>query len=775
MPVYDGALSDPGNGFGEPGDPVEYCFIIENTGNCTAYYRIEFNAGWETSIPLYVIGNLDADQKDTVCVDHVIPGGAPNGDSDSLCAVLLKTTAGETILDTSCVVTTVQTACQGGVLVEAWTNGLCHDPGGQFQAMFDVINTGTCEEVFALGAGVDDPDWTAGPAVPTVQIPAGETTAVAVDVTVAPDALCGEVAEVTLAATGQSYGATGDDTAYECVNAILTGTVSDEGDQGGLPGETITYCFQIVNTGNCNTRYTLGASAVPGWDWSPEGHAVVLLPGEDATVCFDHVIPGDADPGAQEEVCLLLHSSENIPLPNGDPIDTTCVVTTVLDEPCDAGVDVFADPTTIHGDPMQLLQHHFQVVNTGQDPDRYFLMVSDDAGWNPVIEGPDTTAVAAPGETLHVTVRTGIPAGTPCGTVATTELVAFSECNPSVWDSAYARIIVDPVCSFTVVAQTADSTGAPDQLMEYLFEITNSGNCPFTPFLWLTEDPVWGAGFPSLPPELDPDETFVLPVTIRIPSDAQQGDEQTVFVCVDCAVGKVGDQRRETCDSTITRVITDCQQGQPVLSLGGYQTLDYTFPLWTVQVEVKNNGPGEARNVNLDMHEEIDWLTIQDDGAFYGDIGQGSSSFGNPADPFVFDLTGYPGGSFNIWFDVTYTDTCGTPFQVRLDPSFLDPNGEGVPAAAPEHFVLHQNVPNPFNPTTTISFELPDAGYAELTIFNTAGQVVRRLWRGNLPAGAHEQIWRGESDRGTSVPSGTYFFSLKSGGLTETKRMVLIR
>jgi hypothetical protein len=144
-------------------------------------------------------------------------------------------------------------------------------------------------------------------------------------------------------------------------------------------------------------------------------------------------------------------------------------------------------------------------------------------------------------------------------------------------------------------------------------------------------------------------------------------------------------------------------------------------------------------------------------------------------DSYTFDLRDYPGGSFNVWFDVTYTDSCGNAYQTRLDPTFGNPGGNGSPSPAVAGLVLHQNVPNPFNPETSISFELPSGALAELSVYNTAGQSVKTLWAGTLPAGLHTFVWNGESDRGTPVPSGTYFYSVRSGGRADTKRMVLVR
>lgn len=88
---------------------------------------------------------------------------------------------------------------------------------------------------------------------------------------------------------------------------------------------------------------------------------------------------------------------------------------------------------------------------------------------------------------------------------------------------------------------------------------------------------------------------------------------------------------------------------------------------------------------------------------------------------------------------------------------------------------LRQNVPNPFNPTTTISFALPQAGNVTLNVYNSAGQLVRTLYSGAKGSGIHQVTWDGRADNGAKVASGVYFYRLVAGSYVETKRMVLLK
>jgi hypothetical protein len=94
-------------------------------------------------------------------------------------------------------------------------------------------------------------------------------------------------------------------------------------------------------------------------------------------------------------------------------------------------------------------------------------------------------------------------------------------------------------------------------------------------------------------------------------------------------------------------------------------------------------------------------------------------------------------------------------------------------AAAP--FELAQNAPNPFNPVTTIPFELARAGRVTLDVYDVAGRRVRSLADGDLAAGLHQRSWDGRDDAGRAVASGVYFYRLKAAGRSETRRMLLLK
>jgi hypothetical protein len=96
--------------------------------------------------------------------------------------------------------------------------------------------------------------------------------------------------------------------------------------------------------------------------------------------------------------------------------------------------------------------------------------------------------------------------------------------------------------------------------------------------------------------------------------------------------------------------------------------------------------------------------------------------------------------------------------------------------ALPTTFVLHPNVPNPFNPTTTIRFDVPSSGgHVTLRIYDVRGRLVRTLVDDPQPPGERTATWSGRDDRGNAVGTGVYFYRLVAGDFVDTKKMVLLK
>jgi hypothetical protein len=95
--------------------------------------------------------------------------------------------------------------------------------------------------------------------------------------------------------------------------------------------------------------------------------------------------------------------------------------------------------------------------------------------------------------------------------------------------------------------------------------------------------------------------------------------------------------------------------------------------------------------------------------------------------------------------------------------------------SAPVPFSLAQNTPNPFNPTTTIRYSLPEAGAVQLIVFSATGQLIRTLVDGRVAAGSHNIVWDGRDAIGRDVASGLYFYRIVTAKSIAVRRMTLLR
>ncbi|MHB9027533.1 MAG: T9SS type A sorting domain-containing protein [Candidatus Latescibacterota bacterium] len=94
----------------------------------------------------------------------------------------------------------------------------------------------------------------------------------------------------------------------------------------------------------------------------------------------------------------------------------------------------------------------------------------------------------------------------------------------------------------------------------------------------------------------------------------------------------------------------------------------------------------------------------------------------------------------------------------------------GVKDSAPATFAVAQNTPNPFNPSTTISFTLAKAGRTTVEVFNAAGQKVDTILNANLSAGSHSATWNA-----SKRSAGVYFYTVKNGEFSKTMKMTLLK
>jgi len=101
--------------------------------------------------------------------------------------------------------------------------------------------------------------------------------------------------------------------------------------------------------------------------------------------------------------------------------------------------------------------------------------------------------------------------------------------------------------------------------------------------------------------------------------------------------------------------------------------------------------------------------------------------------------------------------------------------GEAPPSILPETTMIGRVYPNPFNPSTTISYDLAQPGEAKISIYTAKGQLVYSYTQNHANAGVYKHVWNGNASDGTSLSSGVYFIRLLVGSTIHTKRISLVK
>ena len=126
-------------------------------------------------------------------------------------------------------------------------------------------------------------------------------------------------------------------------------------------------------------------------------------------------------------------------------------------------------------------------------------------------------------------------------------------------------------------------------------------------------------------------------------------------------------------------------------------------------------------------------------------------------------------GAMDVWDE---TPSSNGPFQFTLDLS----STLGIDESnLPDVFALHNNYPNPFNPVTNITYDIPEVANVSLEIYNVMGQKVRTLASGNHEPGRYRVMWNATNDFGEGLSSGMYIYKIQAGDFVSVKKLILMK
>ena len=147
--------------------------------------------------------------------------------------------------------------------------------------------------------------------------------------------------------------------------------------------------------------------------------------------------------------------------------------------------------------------------------------------------------------------------------------------------------------------------------------------------------------------------------------------------------------------------------------------------------------------------------------------GRGAGGDGTLAE-LVFKAGGAPAaGDFQVSESVLVSADGAMDLLSRVEVGDLQP--------LPDQYGLNRNTPNPFNPLTTIGYQLPEAGKVRLSIVNLLGQEIRVLVNERTDAGSFKVSWDGADAMGRRVASGVYLYRMQAGDFSSSRRMLLLK
>jgi hypothetical protein len=158
-------------------------------------------------------------------------------------------------------------------------------------------------------------------------------------------------------------------------------------------------------------------------------------------------------------------------------------------------------------------------------------------------------------------------------------------------------------------------------------------------------------------------------------------------------------------------------------------------------------------------------------GVAYKYFSESSNNKSSSGEVFFIDNGSAFDGIYNpLYWDATVTFTNTTWFVAHDSFKGVITNQTSITESVPVSFSVAQNSPNPFNPSTTINFTLAKAGKTIVEVYNVAGQKIDAILNANLSAGAHSVTWNA-----SKFSAGVYFYTVKSGGLSKTVKMTLLK
>ena len=501
-PSYQSGLS---------GTTLVYIVTVSNTGNIIDNYDLTVSdeLGWGPIVSPTTL-EVPALENRTATLSVTIPENALGCTQDNI-TVVATSQNDNTVSDSDSSIAHV-TIVVLGVNVSISPSYQSGFNGENLTYTVTVTNTGNVSDNYDLTVS-DELGW--GPIVSptTFEVPAGENRTATLSVIVSENASGCTLDNITVVATSQADNTVSDsDSCIAHVTIIVRGvdiSISPE-TQSGIPPVTLHYIVTVTNTGNVWDNYVLTLDNTQPWVHSLDNGWLYVPPGENRVTTLHVSIPAEVPFCTWGYVTVTGTSS-------GDPLVKDNAVAGAHSILIRA-VDVSISPDYQSGLNGETLTYTVTITNTGNAPDTYDLVASDNSGWSPSVSPPSITL--APGASDNATLSVTIPENALGCTQDNITVAATSQADNTVSDSASCIAHATIVRGVGVTISPDYQSGLNGETLTYTVTISNTGNVEDTYSLAVSDSAGWTPAVSPGSLTVPPWENRTATLSVTVPSNA---------------------------------------------------------------------------------------------------------------------------------------------------------------------------------------------------------------------------------------------------------------
>jgi len=501
-PSYQSGLS---------GTTLAYTITVSNTGNIIDNYdlAVSDDLGWGPSVyPLTL--SVPAVDNRTATLSVAIPENAVGCTQDNI-TVTATSKSDNTVSDSDSCIAHVTFVVRGvNVSISPdYQSGLS---GTTLAYTVTVTNTGNVPDNYDLAVS-DELGW--GPIVSptTLEVPAGENRTATLSVTVPENALGCTQDNITVVATSQADNTVSDsDSCIAHVTFVVRGvdiSISPE-TQSGIPPVTLHYTVTVTNTGNVWDNYVLTLDNTQPWVHSLDNGWLYVPPGENRVTTLHVSIPAEVPFCTWDYVTVTATSSEDPSVKDNAVAGAHSILI--------RAVDVSISPDYQSGLNGETLTYAVTITNTGNAPDTYDLVATDNSGWSPSVFPPSMTL--APGASDNATLSVTVPMNAMGCTQDNVTVTATSQADNAVSDSTSCIAHATIVRGVGVSISPSYQSGLNGTTLDYTVAVSNTGNVEDTYSLAASDNAGWALSFFPGSLTVPPWENRTATLSVTVPSNA---------------------------------------------------------------------------------------------------------------------------------------------------------------------------------------------------------------------------------------------------------------